>query len=305
MADLSERFLHHVRKTGSPDKARRIMRRSEAEIRDLLRDQPDLQQKIRDAVAAYRRSIVEGVIRTGTKMPHKLAWVSRNHGAPLDEVRAWAKAFPDLAPVMESLGTLHDELAAVRAQERKAKTARQRDRTQGKIGKRDQARGVSLRDLERRLAQTTDPPHEGREAMVTLAEMWKMGATTAELSVHATGCTWLGPQGFVDDRFHIHRPIPSSELVEMAKHASIDERCLCRRPLQERLFAPAPPAPPRRKARTIAPQEITITVERGNGQKALTVSGVQLAQRDPLDATVILDSWPILAGQIDMIFSST
>ncbi|MGV9386642.1 hypothetical protein ACWDRB_63330 [Nonomuraea sp. NPDC003707] len=62
MADLYTRFLQNVRRTGSPDKAMWIMWRSATEIRDLLRDRPDLRQGIHQAVAEYRRPIVAAVI---------------------------------------------------------------------------------------------------------------------------------------------------------------------------------------------------------------------------------------------------
>ncbi|MEV1178110.1 hypothetical protein [Nonomuraea sp. NPDC049784] len=174
-------------------------------------------------------------------MPGNLEYVSRNNGTSLQEVRTWAKAFPDLAPLMESLGALHDERTAARTEERRAKQARRYERTRRDTeGKQRERRGMSLLDLERRLAKTTGPSHEGPKPMVTLSEAWKVGATTAELSVHAIGCTWLGQQGMVNDRFHIHRLIPEPELMELAEHADIDERCLCRRPRQAELFAQSP-----------------------------------------------------------------
>jgi hypothetical protein len=281
MADhLYDRFLQQVRRTGSPDKAMRIMWRSETEIRDLLRDRPDLRQEIHEAVAEYRRPIVEGVIRAGAKMPGKLEWVSRNHGASLEEVRAWAKAFPDLAPLMEDLGARHDERVAVRREEAQARTARdrQQSRQDQKRTQQEGTRGMSLLDLEKRLAQAADQSYEGAEAVVTLAEAWKVGATAADLSVHAIGCKWLGPQGMVKDRFHIHRMIPESDLAEMT-HAEVDERCLCLRPSQQRLFAEPTPRPSRQRLRTPASQTqgITLTVDRGN-QEPLELVGVQLAQ---------------------------
>lgn len=55
--------------------------------------------------------------------------------------------------------------------------------------------------------------------------------------MHTIGWRWIGQQGMVGDLFHIHRVIPESELVEMAKQDEVDERCLCCRPLQEKLFA--------------------------------------------------------------------
>jgi hypothetical protein len=255
MADLYDRFLQHVRRTGSPDKAMRIMWRSAAEIRDLLRRRRDLRQEIDEVVAAYRRPIVEGVIRTGTKMPDKMEWASRNNGASLEEVRAWAKAFPDLAPLMANLGALHDEKVAARKEAARAKADRDREQARRDQERKQQAgaRGMSLLDLERRLTQTVSQPYEGPEPVVTLAEAWKVGATGADLSVHASGCKWLGQQGMVEDRFHIHRLIPEPELAEMAKHAEIDERCLCRRPSQERLFAESTPQPSRRRPRTSPP----------------------------------------------------
>ncbi|MEU6715035.1 hypothetical protein ABZ897_26525 [Nonomuraea sp. NPDC046802] len=235
MADLYDKFLQHVRRTGSPDKAMRIMWRSATEIRDLLRDRPDLRQRIHQAVAEYRHLLVERVIRTGTTMPGKLEWVSRNRGASLEEVRAWAKDFPDLAPLMEELGALHDERAAARKEQARAKADREQVR-RDKERTQQAARGMSLLDLEKRLAQAAGRSYERGESVVTLAEAWKVGATAADLSVHAVGCRWLGQQGMIGDRFHIHRLIPESGLVEMAKHADVDERCLCRRPSQERLF---------------------------------------------------------------------
>ncbi|MFI7642266.1 hypothetical protein [Nonomuraea sp. NPDC049400] len=251
MADLYDRFLQKVRRTGSPDKAMRIMGLSATEIRNLLHDRPDLRQEIHDAVAEYRRLIVEGVIRTGTKMPGKLEWVSRNHGASLEEVRAWAKAFPDLAPLMEDLGALHDERVAARKDKAQAQAGRDRARArQDKKRKQQAARGMSLLNLEKRLAQAADRSYEGPESVVTLAEAWKVGATAADLSVHAIGCKWIGQQGMIEDRFHIHRLMPESELVEMAKHAEIDERCLCRRPSQEKMFAESAPRPSPQKPRT-------------------------------------------------------
>ncbi|MEU6721776.1 hypothetical protein ABZ897_60960 [Nonomuraea sp. NPDC046802] len=242
MADLYTRFLQNVRRTGSPDKAMRIMWRSATQIRNLLRDRPDLRQEIHEAAAEYRRPIVEGVIRTGAKMPGKLEWVSRNHGASLEEVQKWAKDFPDLAQLMEDLAALHDERMAARKKQARAKADREQVK-RGKERKQQAPRGMSLLDLERRLAQATGESYDGPESVVTLAEVWKVGATAAESSAHTTECRWLGQQGMIGDRFHIHRLIPASELVEMADHTDIDERCLCRRPSQERLFAKSTPRP--------------------------------------------------------------
>ncbi|MEU4229643.1 hypothetical protein AB0F17_35555 [Nonomuraea sp. NPDC026600] len=187
MADLYVRFLQHVRKTGSPDKAMRIMWRSAAEIRDLLRDRSDLRQEIHEAVAEYRRPIVEGVICTGARMPDKLEWVSRNNGVSLEEVRAWAKAFPDLASLMEDLGARHDEQVAARREEARAKAASGRERARRDEARKQQAaaRGMSLLDLDRRLAQTPNQSYEGPEPVVMLAEAWKVGGTAADVSVHA------------------------------------------------------------------------------------------------------------------------
>ncbi|MGN9846094.1 hypothetical protein ACTMTI_49065 [Nonomuraea sp. H19] len=145
---------------------------------------------------------------------------------------------------------------------------------------------MSLLDLEKRLAQAASQSYEGPDPAVTLAEAWKVGATIADLSVHAIGCRWIGQQqGMVKDRFHILQAIPESDLAEMTKHAEIDERCLCRRPQQERLFAQPTPRTSRRKPRTPTNQAqgITLTVDRGDGAEPLVLEGVQLAQRDPLD----------------------